>query len=96
MMYEDIIVKPVLTEKGFDGIADKRYTFVVAKKANKTQIKAAVEALFSVQVASVNTINCHGKRKRMGKNQGYTPDYKKAVVTLKEDSKGIEYFNSLS
>lgn len=96
MMYEDIIVKPVLTEKGFDGIAEKRYTFVVAKKANKTQIKAAVEALFSVKVASVNTMNCHGKRKRMGKNQGYTPDYKKAVVTLKADSKGIEFFNSLS
>lgn len=96
MMYEDIIVKPVLTEKGFDGIADKRYTFVVAKKANKTQIKAAVEAIFGVKVDSVNTINCHGKLKRMGKNQGYTPDYKKAVVTLKEDSKEIEYFNSLS
>lgn len=96
MMYEDIIIRPVLTEKGFDGIADKRYTFVVAKKANKTQIKAAVEALFSVKVDSVNTVNCHGKLKRMGRNQGFTPDYKKAVVTLKADSKAIEYFNSLS
>ncbi|MBO5526146.1 MAG: 50S ribosomal protein L23 [Clostridia bacterium] len=96
MMYEDIIIRPVLTEKGFDGIENKRYTFVVAKKANKTQIKAAVEALFSVKVDSVNTVNCHGKLKRMGRNQGYTPDYKKAVVTLKEDSKAIEYFNSLS
>lgn len=96
MMYEDIIIRPVLTEKGFDGIADKRYTFVVAKKANKVQIKEAVEALFSVDVDSVNTMNCHGKRKRMGRSEGYTPDYKKAVVTLKETSKPIEFFNSLS
>ena len=93
---EDIIVKPLLTEKGYDGIADKKYTFIVKKSANKTQIKLAVEKLFGVQVASVNTVNCKGKLKRMGRNQGYTPDYKKAIVQLKAESKTIEYFDSLS
>ncbi len=96
MVAEDIILKPLLTEKGYDGIADKKYTFIVAKSANKTQIKLAVEKLFGVEVDYVNTVNCHGKLKRMGRNQGYTPDYKKAIVQLKADSKAIEYFNSLS
>ena len=96
MLAEDIIIKPLLTEKGYDGIADKKYTFIVAKSANKTQIKLAVEKLFGVEVDYVNTVNCHGKLKRMGRNQGYTPDYKKAIVQLKADSKAIEYFNSLS
>ena len=96
MFAEDIILKPLLTEKGYDGIADKKYTFIVAKSANKTQIKLAVEKLFNVSVESVNTVNCKGKLKRMGRNQGYTPDYKKAIVQLKADSKAIEYFNSLS
>ena len=96
MFAEDIIIKPLLTEKGYDGIADKKYTFIVAKKANKTQIKLAVEKLFNVDVQSVNTVNCKGKLKRMGRNQGYTPDYKKAIVQLKADSKAIEFFNSLS
>lgn len=96
MFAEDIIIKPLLTEKGYDGIADKKYTFIVAKSANKTQIKLAVEKLFNVKVESVNTVNCKGKLKRMGRNQGYTPDYKKAIVQLKADSKAIEYFNSLS
>lgn len=96
MLAQDIIIKPLLTEKGYDGIADKKYTFVVVKSANKTQIKLAVEKLFGVKVASVNTVNCKGKLKRMGRNEGYTPDYKKAVVQLKEDSKSIEFFDSLS
>ena len=96
MMNEDIILKPVLTEKGYDGIADKRYTFVVAKSANKTQIKIAVETMFGVQVKSVNTVTQRGKLKRMGRNAGYTPTTKKAIVSLKESSKPIEYFNSLS
>lgn len=96
MLAQDIIIKPLLTEKGYDGIADKKYTFVVAKSANKTQIKLAIEKLFGVQVKSVNTVNCKGKLKRMGRNEGYTPDYKKAVVQLKEDSKAIEFFESLS
>ncbi len=96
MLAEDIILKPLLTEKGYDGIADKKYTFIVAKSANKTQIRLAVEKLFGVDVKSVNTVNCHGKLKRMGRNQGYTPDYKKAIVQLTADSKAIEFFNSLS
>lgn len=96
MLAEDIIIKPLLTEKGYDGIADKKYTFIVAKSANKTQIKLAVEKLFNVSVESVNTVNCKGKLKRMGRNEGYRSDYKKAIVQLKADSKAIEYFNSLS
>ena len=96
MFAEDIIIRPLLTEKGYDGIADKKYTFIVKKSANKKQIKAAVEKLFDVDVKSVNTVNCKGKKKRMGKYEGYTPDYKKAIVQLEADSKAIEYFNSLS
>lgn len=96
MAPEDIILKPVLTEKGYDGIADKKYTFIVAKSANKTQIKIAAETMFGVQVKSVNTITQRGKLKRMGRNEGYTPTRKKAVIQLKESSKPIEAFNSLS
>ena len=96
MFAEDVILKPVLTEKGYDGIADKRSTFYVKNTANKIEIRSAVEKLFGVKVAKVNTINCKGKLKRMGRNEGYTPDRKKAVVILKEDSKPIEFFNSLA
>ena len=96
MFAEDIILKPLLTEKGYDGIADKKYSFIVKKSANKAQVKAAVEKLFGVKVQSVNTVNCKGKLKRMGRNEGYTPDYKKAIVQLTADSKTIEYFDSLS
>ncbi len=95
MMPEDIILKPVLTEKAMDGIADKRYTFTVLRSANKTQIKTAVEQMFGVKVAGVNTVTRRGTLKRMGRNEGYTPTTKKAVITLKEDSKPIEVFNSL-
>lgn len=96
MTPEDIILKPVLTEKGYDGIADKKYTFVVLKSANKTQIKIAIEQKFGVQVQSVNTVTQRGKLKRMGRNEGHTPTTKKAIVTLKEDSKPIDAFNALS
>ena len=96
MLPEDIILKPVLTEKGYDGIAEKRYTFVVKKDANKTQIKIAVEQMFGVKVKSVNTVTQRGKLKRMGRNEGYTPVTKKAIITLEEGSKAIEAFNSLS
>lgn len=95
MFAEDIIIKPVLTEKGYDGIADKKYSFIVKKDANKTQIKTAVEKLFGVKVDRVNTVSCKGKLKRMGRNEGYTPDRKKAIVKLKADSKTIEFFDSL-
>ena len=96
MFAEDIILKPVLTEKGYDGIADKKYPFIVRKDANKTEIKLAVEKIFGVKVASVNTVSCKGKLKRMGRHEGYTPDRKKAIVQLKEDSKTIEFFDSLT
>ena len=96
MFAQDIILKPVLTEKAYDGIASKKYTFYVKKDANKTQIKLAVESIFGVKVESVNTVSCKGKLKRMGRNEGYTPDRKKAIVTLKEDSKAIEFFESLT
>ena len=95
MTPEDIILKPVLTEKATDGIADKRYTFTVLKTANKTQIKIAVEKLFDVRVKSVNTVTQRGKLKRMGRNEGYTPTTKKAIVTLTEESKAIEFFSAL-
>ncbi len=96
MRPEDVILKPVLTEKGYDGIADKKYTFVVLKSANKTQIKIAIEQMFGVKVASVNTVTCRGKLKRMGRNEGYTPTTKKAIVALTADSKAIEHFKALS
>ena len=96
MFAEDIILMPVLTEKGYDGIATKKYTFIVKKDANKIQIKEAVEKIFGVKVEKVNTVSCKGKLKRMGRNAGYTPDRKKAIVTLKEDSKSIEFFESLT
>ena len=96
MEARDIIIRPVLTEKSYQGIEIKKYVFVVDKKANKTQIKYAVEEIFGVKVDKVNTANCRGKLKRMGRNEGYTSAYKKATVLLKKDSKDIEFFKSLS
>lgn len=96
MAAQDIIIKPILSEKSYSGIQDKKYTFVVDKKANKTEIKLAVEEIFGVQVERVNTANVRGKWKRMGQNVGLTPSYKKAIVQLKKDSKSIEFFDSLS
>ena len=92
----DIIIKPLLSEKSYADIANKKYTFIVAKNANKIEIKQAVESIFGVQVASVNTANCKGELKKQGKTQGYTSDYKKAFVQLKPESKAIEFFESLS
>ena len=93
----DIIKKPVLTEKSYDAMAQKKYTFEVAIGANKTEIKAAIEEIFEgVKVESVNTMRTIGKVKRQGRTQGRTPEVKKAIVTLKKDSKGIEFFDSIS
>ena len=92
----DIIIKPLLSEKTYANIANKRYAFAVKKDANKTEIKNAVEQLFGVKVEKVNTANVDGKLRRQGKTQGYTADYKKAYVTLTKDSKTIEFFDSLS
>jgi large subunit ribosomal protein L23 len=96
MAAHDIIIKPLLSEKSYSGIQDKKYTFIVAKNANKTQIKLAIEEIFGVKVEKVNTANVHGKLKRQGKYEGYTPNYKKAIVQLKADSKSIAFFDSLS
>ena len=96
MEARDIIISPILTEKSYQDIANKKYVFRVAKAANKTEIKLAVESIFDVSVESVHTVNCRGKKKRMGRYEGYTPAYKKAIVQLKEDSKAIAFFESLS
>ena len=93
---QDIILKPVITEKSMDGISSKRYTFKVASDATKPEIAKAVEELFGVQVAKVNTINMKKKPKRMGYHFGYTAEWKKAIVTLTESSKEIEFFNGLN
>ena len=92
---QDIVLAPVITEKSMAGIADKKYTFKVAKDANKIEIAQAVEELFKVKVAKVNTISVRGKEKRMGRYSGYTASWKKAIVTLKADSKAIEFFDGL-
>lgn len=96
MKEREILIRPLLSEKSYSEIANKKYVFVVAKDTNKTEIKLAVEKLFGVQVEYVNTVNCRGKLKRMGRNEGYTPSYKKAIVQLKADSKSIEFFDSMS
>lgn len=93
---QDIILRPIITERSTDGLQMKKYTFEVDKKANKIEIKKAVEALFSgVKVRSVNTLNVRGKLRRQGRTQGYTPSRKKAVVTLTESSKTIEFFDGM-
>lgn len=92
----DVIIKPILSEKSYADIANKKYTFQVRLDANKTEIKKAVEKVFGVKVEKVNTTIIRGKLKRQGKTQGYTSDYKKAYVTLSQDSKSIEFFDSLS
>ena len=92
----DIIKRPVLTEKSYEDMASKKYTFEVAVDANKTEIKAALEEIFEgVKVESVNTMRTQGKMKRQGRTQGRTPEVKKAIVTLKQDSKGIEFFEGM-
>ncbi|MBQ7760984.1 MAG: 50S ribosomal protein L23 [Clostridia bacterium] len=93
---QDIILAPVITEKAMDGIVSKRYTFKVAKDATKPEIAKAVEELFNVQVAKVNTINMKKKPKRLGYHFGYTSEWKKAIVTLTASSKEIEFFNGLN
>ena len=92
---QDIIIAPVITEKSMSAIADKKYTFKVAKDANKIEIANAIEKIFKVKVAKVNTISVRGKARRMGRYEGYTPSWKKAIVTLTADSKTIEFFDGL-
>lgn len=93
---QDIIIRPIITEASTDALADRKYTFKVAKNANKIEIKKAVEQLFKdVKVEKVNTMNVRGRKKRMGRNEGYTSAWKKAIVTITPDSKTIEFFDGM-
>jgi len=92
---KDIIVIPLITEKGSNlRMAENKYIFQVAKKANKPEIKKAVEELFKVKVEKVTTMIMHGKTKRVGRFEGKRPDWKKAIVELKKDQK-IEFFENV-
>ncbi len=92
---QDIIIAPVITERSMDNLQEGKYTFRVAKDANKSEIKKAVEKLFGVEVSKVNTLNVRGKEKRVGRYFGKTASWKKAIVTLTEDSKAIEFFEGM-
>ena len=96
MKQYDVIIKPLLTEKSYSDVANKKYAFIVKRDSNKAEIKKAVEDIFNVKVDKVNTLNYDGKFKVQGRAQGYTSKYKKAYVTLSKDSKSIEFFDSLS
>ena len=96
MNSHDIIVKPIISEKSMDQMADKKYTFEVAKGANKIEIKKAVEEIFGVKVISITTSTVKGKIKRMGATSRKRADWKKATVRLSQDSKTIEFFEGLA
>lgn len=91
----DIILRPIVTEHSMEGMQNRKYTFKVLKSANKIEIKKAAEKLFDIKVKKVNTINCKGRYVKHGKTSGYRSDWKKAIVTLTEDSKTIEFFDSM-
>ena len=95
-MAQDIIIRPIITEESMKGTADRKYTFQVAKDANKIEIAKAVEELFGVEVCKVNTISVRGKFRRQGRTGGFTASSKKAIVTLTEKSKGIEFFEGMN
>ena len=95
MAAQDIIIRPIITERSMAGIALKKYTFEVAKNATKIDIAHAVEALFDVKVQKVNTMHVRGQLRRQGRNQGYTRSWKKAIVTLTEGSKAIPFFEGM-
>ena len=92
---QDIILKPIITEKAMDGISSKKYTFKVAPDATKPEIAAAIEEIFDVKVQDVNTINMKRKPKTLGVHSGYTKAWKKAVVTLAQGSKSIAFFDGM-
>ena len=92
---QEIILAPVITEESMMGTAEKKYTFKVAKDATKVDIKKAVETLFGVKVAKVNTMNVRGQFRRYGRFEGFKASWKKAIVTLTEDSKTIEFFDGM-
>ena len=92
---QDIILRPIITEESMQNIALKKYTFKVAKDAIQIEIAKAAEDLFGVKVAKVNTVSVRGKLRRQGRFEGYTASWKKAIVTLTEDSKTIEFFDGM-
>lgn len=91
----DVLISPIITENSMEMAAEKKYVFKVAKTANKTEIRKAIEEVFGVDVAKVNVINVNGKKKRMGMSVGTTASYKKAVATLTPNSKEIELFQNM-
>lgn len=91
----DVIIRPIITEASMSRLEDKKYTFEVASDANKIDIKKAIEEIFKVEVDKVNTISVKSKNKRVGYHLGKTSEWKKAIVTLKETSKTIEFFDSM-
>ena len=95
MRAQDIVIRPIITEKSMMGIAEKKYTFEVAKSATKIDIARAVEELFKVKVLRVNTVHVRGRMRRQGRFEGYTRSWKKAYVTLTADSKTIEFFEGM-
>lgn len=95
MNAHDIIIRPIITEKSMAAAQEKKYVFEVAKKTNKVEIAKAVETVFGVKVAKVNTVNVRGRLRRQGRFEGYTKAWKKAYVTLTEDSKTIEFFEGM-
>lgn len=95
MAAQDIVIRPIITEKSMTGIGLKKYTFEVAKDATKIDIARAIEELFGVKVNKVNTLHVRGHLRRQGRTEGYTASWKKAIVTLTEDSKTIEFFEGM-
>ncbi|MCI7685762.1 MAG: 50S ribosomal protein L23 [Eubacteriales bacterium] len=91
----DVVIRPIITESSMDLAAERKYAFKVDPRANKTEVKHAIEEIFDVDVAKVNIMNVNGKTKRLGRSVGKTADYKKAIVTLTPDSKEIEIFQGL-
>ena len=92
----DIIIRPVVTERSMIAVGDKKFTFQVDKRANKIEVARAIEEVFpGTKVAKVNTMKVRGQKRRQGAKEGYTPSWKKAIVTLTEDSKTIEFFESM-
>jgi large subunit ribosomal protein L23 len=91
----DVILKPVISERSMDDAQQRKYTFKVATDANKTEVKHALEEIFGIDIQQVNIMNVKGKKKRQGRNVGMTSKSRKAIVTLKQGSKEIEFFQGL-
>lgn len=95
MVAQEVVIRPIITERSMAGVGMKKYTFEVAKNATKIDIARAVETLFGVKVSKVNTMHVRGHLRRQGRTEGYTPSWKKAIVTLTGESKTIEFFEGM-